>query len=359
MASRKDQANDFLSFGFEKEDIKSKDQENKESTGDLSLRENGSSFIDIRDKILNFSIKNVDISNEFVDIPLTLPFKFNDKYVLYVRLKRLYIKDLSVLKKSLSRFSDMGEGRNLFLVYKFFEILLSHSLECFIDSDGNPLDKNLNNRLVGKIPINNIIKLLLSIFLLNRESPYISTNYECEKCKTLNMFDINPDNPNKEYPEGELHSFMENLFDVVKEDYDIFDDKFTLNGLKISLKRPFTLIQGDKEIQVTDLFIKYPSLEEYNSVFSNPRKKEEAELWILFDNIIGINDYNETETNYIKKVIGILNFYNKFHPSDFKQINDELFRDGIDLNHSFSCMNCGHINNVGLDLSNFFGFLLE
>ncbi|GIW22490.1 MAG: hypothetical protein KatS3mg068_1497 [Candidatus Sericytochromatia bacterium] len=305
------------------------------------------------------NLKDINLLEDSVAIKLTVPVYFQDKKLVAVRIKRLYVKDISMLKKDLSKY-DFSEGRNIHLVYRFFETILSYSLESFISEDGEDVDKKFNSRIISLIPVNNVTKLLTAIFLLNREKPYINANYECKSCNVLNMFDIDPEDPDKRtFPEGEFHDFMENIFDFMVEDYDIFDENFQEEFCKIELQKPFIIDYNEKQIKVETIYLKYPSIGLYNEVLSNPKKRETSELWVIYQIIFRINDLTEDETSYLKRVVGINNLFSKFHVKDFKLINDNLFRDGLSFEHSFTCMNCGAVNNVSMDLTNFFGYLSD
>lgn len=305
------------------------------------------------------SLKDIDYYSGDPVIDLVFPIKLENKVIDKVVIKKLFVSDIASLKKSIQRY-DMSNSRNISMIYKFFDLLFSSSLERFLYEDGTAVNNIYNNRLIGALPINNVIRLLISLFLLNRESPYISTNYECTKCKTLNMFDIDPEDRDKvSPPDGEHHAQMENVFDFLREDYDIFDENLDLYEYRVHLQRPLDIsFQGEK-ISIESISIEYPTLGLYNSLLSNPRKKDDFELWLLFESIKRINDFDEEKTNSFKRAVGIVEFFKKFDIKDFKKINENLFRDGISFEHSFVCMNCGHYNKTDMDLSNFFGFLLD
>lgn len=301
-------------------------------------------------------IKDLDFLKDTLKIDLLLPFSFQGKLVKFVILRKLYINDLSYLKKNLQRM-DLNNQRNLLNVYKFFELLFSSSLEGFEYEDGTAVDKNIMNRLIGLVPVNNIMRLLIAIFLLNRERPHISANYTCDSCKTLNSFDIDPESNEAIKVEGDFHGLMENLFDFMLEDYEIFDDEFREDGFYFQLTKPYSIMYGDDEIVIEKLFFSYPNLSLYGSNLSNPRKKDDFELWTLFDSIRSVNDKSDIETSEIKKSVGMVNFFKRFSTKDFKALNSKMFNDGLSFEHSFTCMNCGYINKTDLDLTNFFVFL--
>ena len=305
-----------------------------------------------------FSLKDLDLLAESVEVPLTFPIFFQDKKVVSVIVRKLYIKDISALKKQLQRF-DAGDSRNISTIYRFLEILFTHAIESFVFEDGTVSNSNLNSRLILEISMNNSIKLLLAVFLLNREKPYISANYECKKCNTLNSFDIDPDDKEKiNIPEGDYHGIMENLFDFLIEDYDVFSENLTEEYFAFQLERPFKVLYNGNELFIEKLVIKHPTIGSYGQIAMNPRKKEDAELWLIFDNIIGINDLSFEETMDVKKAIGLNGVFSKFLPRDFRKLSEQLFQDGISFKHSFTCMKCGAINDADLDMTNFFGFLL-
>lgn len=330
-------------------------QEDTESKGQVQVSTKSNPF---QERVVK-PIKEINLYTNTAVIDLVFPIQFDGKLIDKVVIKKMYVSDISALRKMIQKY-DLTNARNISTVYKFFELVFSSSLSHFLYENGEAVNTTYNPRLIGALPVNNIIRLLICIFLLNRERPYISTNYECSKCKTLNMFDLDPeDKSDSSPPEGEYHSFMENIFDFLVEDYDIFDKDFGLYEYRLDLKRPFSLVFQGEEVQVESIVIEYPTLGLYSSILSNPRKKDDFELWLLFESIKKINDFDDQKTDYFKKTVGLVEFFKRFDVRDFKTINQNLFRDGISFEHSFVCMNCGAHNKTEMDLSNFFGFLLD
>lgn len=298
-----------------------------------------------------------DFSLPELTITLPIPFWYRDlrtKEEIKVDkavVRRMTAPDLSRFKSAVARNTD--ESSSYVVAIKEF---LENCIEDFIGADGEKVKGASLPILVGRLPFPSAEKIFRYGVMLTRESSLFKTFYKCYDCGDTTLFDLDP---TEDIPDDIERDRL------IQQNYMEFYSEKAMKGDErtfiVILDNPVDIQGYDEDDnliddQMTVMEVEWPTLGTYLKVVKDSRKAKDSDTWVIFENLVRINDYPEEVTKKIKKNSGY-DTVMKIRNRDWSKVINELDRYGIEIDHSYDCIHCGYTNEVRFDETNFFDFL--
>lgn len=307
-----------------------------------------------------------NFSEETLVLPIPKPYYFKsprskeETLVKAVKIRRLYGPDLTKVRSSLQAMRASGYVSGSLSFLPLCKAVLDVAVEAALDKSNNELNDHIPLIIAG-MPPQSAYKVLLYVIMLTKETSLVATAYKCRECGKSTLFDLDPDVPVPPQVEKD-RAFMEDFLDFLSERVDRKASRNFVYKVKHpykieNLPAPDDLEEGKtwpEDLTIYRMKVNFPGINSYIKALRDENRAQDAEMWVLYENLVSVNDLSEEETAKLKSINGFEKIL-RMRIDDLRGLTEQLNDSGVDINHVWDCVHCGnHSDREPFDLTNFF-----